>query len=214
MKEIKAKDGFYLSDKSKKVFFKSIIGVDIKEEDYIEVADSEVESIKKHDKAIREMNTLEKIDDCYYKTGLISECVNIIPMTSKEAIERVSLFPEWGKDKGFMEGDTVKQGMKCKITEDSVSVLYECIKEHVIQENWKPDRLSSLWHEVSYHEGTKEDPIPYNEDHNPQFQGMLLELGKFYIQDEVVYECIRDSQGVKIVQDLAGLVDNYVKVVK
>ena len=43
---------------------------------------------------------------------------------------------------------------------------------------------------------------------------MVLEFGKFYIQDEVVYECIRDSQGVKIVQDLAGLVDNYVKVVK
>ena len=134
----------------------------------------------------------------------ITSKINTYELTDKEALSVKELYPKW------KEGIEVNVGEKYGLNEK----LYQVVQAHTTQDNWRPDRLSSLWVEVSYHAGTKEDPIPYNEDHNPQFQGMLLELGKFYIQDEVVYECIRDSQGVKIVQDLAGLVDNYVKVVK
>ena len=134
----------------------------------------------------------------------IAEEINTYHLSDKEAVQVKSMHPKW------------KVGISVKKEEryEHLDKLYEVDQDHVTQENWAPDKQSSLWHEVSYHEGTKEDPIPYNENHDPQFQGMVLELGKFYIQDEVVYECIRDSQGVKIVQDLAGLVDNYVKVVK
>ena len=131
----------------------------------------------------------------------ITSKINTYELTDKEALSVKELYPKW------KEGIEVNVGEKYGLNEK----LYQVVQAHTTQDNWRPDRLSSLWVEVSYHAGTKEDPIPYNEDHNPQFQGMLLELGKFYIQDEVVYECIRDSQGVKIVQDLAGLVDNYVK---
>lgn len=134
----------------------------------------------------------------------ITSKINTYELTDKEALSVKELYPKW------KEGIEVKVGEKYGLNEK----LYQVVQAHTTQDNWRPDRLSSLWVEVSYHAGTKADPIPYNEDHNPQFQGMVLELGNIYTQDGILYECIRDSQGVKIVQDLAGLVDNYVKVVK
>lgn len=52
--------------------------------------------------------------------------------------------------------------------------------------------------------GTKEDPIPYNNN-------MRLELGKYYSQDGVVYLCFRDSEQA-VYNPLKDLVDIYVKV--
>lgn len=132
----------------------------------------------------------------------ITSKINTYELTDKEALSVKELYPEW------KEGIEVKVGEKYGLNEK----LYQVVQAHTTQDNWRPDRLSSLWVEVTYHAGTKTDPIPFNEENDPLFQGMILELGKFYKQGGVVYECIRSSEGVKIVQNLAGLVDNYVKV--
>lgn len=47
------------------------------------------------------------------------------------------------------------------------------------------------------HQGTLEDPIPYNGN-------MILENGKYYSQDGVIYKCIRDT-GIPVYDDLATL---------
>lgn len=145
----------------------------------------------------------EKVKALFFRSE-IPKVINTYGLSDKEALEVKNLYPLW------KEGIDVKVGERYGLNDK----LYQVAQEHTTQENWRPDKMSSLWFEVSYHEGTKDDPIPFNEENDPLFQGMILELGKFYKQDGVVYECIRDSQGVKIVQDLAGLVDNYVKVVK
>lgn len=132
----------------------------------------------------------------------ITSKINTYELTYKEALSVKELYPKW------KEGIEVKVGEKYGLNEK----LYQVVQAHTTQDNWRPDRLSSLWVEVTYHTGTKDDPIPFNEENDPLFQGMILELGKFYTQGGVVYECIRDSEGVKIVQNLAALVDNYVKV--
>lgn len=134
----------------------------------------------------------------------ITSKINTYELTDKEALSVKELYPKW------KEGIEVKVGEKYGLNEK----LYQVVQAHTTQAAWSPDKQSSLWIEVSYSAGTKTDPIPYNEDHNPQFQGMVLELGKFYIQNGVLYECIRDSGGVKIVHDLSALVGNYVKVVE
>ena len=54
------------------------------------------------------------------------------------------------------------------------------------------------------HAGTREDPIPYDGN-------MEIFNGKYYIQNEVVYLCTRDS-GIPIYNDLANLVGLYVEV--
>lgn len=51
-------------------------------------------------------------------------------------------------------------------------------------------------------EGTKENPIPYS-------AGMEIFNGKYYIQNDVIYLCNRDSGG-PLYHDLAGLVGLYV----
>lgn len=145
----------------------------------------------------------DKVKTMFFSAGIQSQ-INTYGLSEKEALAVKGMYPGW------KEGIDVKVGERYGLNDK----LYQVDQDHTTQENWAPDKQSSLWHEVTYHAGTKEDPIPYNEDHNPQFQGMLLELGKIYTQDGILYECIRDSGGVKIVQDLAGLVDNYVKVVK
>ncbi len=58
----------------------------------------------------------------------------------------------------------VKQGEKYKYN----GKLYEVVQDHTTQSNWSPGNQSSLWVEVvEDHEGTLEDPIPYNEELNP-----------------------------------------------
>lgn len=112
--------------------------------------------------------------------------INTVSLDANDALEMQILFPIWGKDKGFKVGDSVKVGNRCRVVENENDVLWECIKEHVIQENWKPSiSTASLWVIVeAVHAGTKEDPIPYK-------QMMKLDKGKFYTQYDVLYECIQ-----------------------
>ena len=179
MKEIKAKDGFYLSDKSKSVFFQSVKGANIQEDDYIEVTVSEAESIIKHDTTIAEIDTLEKVDDCAYKAGLIAECMNIVPMSNKEAIARTSLFPRW---EDFI-GKTLEKGFKFQYKES----LYEVIQTvPSVVGSQTPDLIPANYGLVSEHEGTKDDPIPY-------VQMMLIRKDKYYTQGGKLYVGIMDA---------------------
>lgn len=61
-----------------------------------------------------------------------------------------------------------------------------------------------LWEEVSRHAGTQEDPIPYNDEHDPLFAGMELEQGKYYTQDGITYYCHTGS-GRAVYNDLKDL---------
>lgn len=109
MNEVKAKEGHYLSDKNKTVFYKSVKGANVNADDYIEVEETEAEGIIKHNNIIREIDTLEKVDDCVYRAGLVAECMNIVPMTNKGAVSRTSLFPKWEEyiGKSFDKSDGI-----------------------------------------------------------------------------------------------------------
>ena len=86
-------------------------------------------------------------------------------------------------------------------------ILYKTAKADVpFQSQWVPgsgtESLYTVINETN--KGTKDDPIPYAGN-------MTLENGKFYSQDGVVYQCIRDS-GIPLHNALKDLVGNYVKV--
>lgn len=82
--------------------------------------------------------------------------------------------------------------------------LFKVKQKHTVQEIYPPSiDTASLYEEINeLHEGTKEDPIPYNNN-------MRLELGKYYSQYGVVYMCHRDSEQA-VYQDLKDLVGIYV----
>ena len=84
--------------------------------------------------------------------------------------------------------------------------MWKVLQQHTEQEEWKPgEGTESLYTEVTEsHAGTKEDPIPYNNN-------MELESGKYYSQDGVTYLCTRDT-GIPVYNPLADLVGIYVEV--
>lgn len=90
--------------------------------------------------------------------------------------------------------------------------LYKVRMQHTVQEDWYPSvGTASMFEEiVQEHAGTKDDPIPYNIDYNSQFAGMTLELGKFYTQGGIIYECIEET-GIPVYAELKDLA-RYVKV--
>lgn len=64
--------------------------------------------------------------------------------------------------------------------------LYKVIQQHTPQEDWKPNEQGALYGLISEHEGTLEDPIPYE-------RKMVLEQDKYYTQFDEIYLCITNS---------------------
>ena len=87
------------------------------------------------------------------------------------------------------------------------NALWRVRQTHTAQENWYPSiDNASLWEIIQVeHSGTEEDPIPYNPP-------MEIFKDKYYIEDEVLYKCIRDS-GTALSHYLFSLVGLYVEVV-
>lgn len=86
--------------------------------------------------------------------------------------------------------------------------LYKVLQQHTVQENWTPgEGTESLYMVVDkLHEGTLEDPIPWESN-------MECFLGKYYIEDEVLYLCIRDS-GIALHYSINDLIGNYFEEIK
>lgn len=126
-----------------------------------------------------------------------TEEINTYDLSPSEALQVKDRYPEW------KTGINVKTGERYRVED----VLWECIKDHKTQENWKPSlETASLWKVVvEDHEGTEDDPIPYTPP-------MELFNGKFYTQDGVKYKCTRDS-GTPLSHDLKDLVGTYVETV-
>ena len=80
------------------------------------------------------------------------------------------------------------------------------VQAHTAQTGWEPENAAALWEQINEtHEGTVDDPIPYEEN-------MALEQGRYYIQDQVIYLCNRDTE-IPVHQPLTELVDIYVEII-
>ena len=118
----------------------------------------------------------------------------------QEALELQILYKSWDQQIGkqLNVGEYVQHEGK----------LYRVLQAHTAQSAWAPGNgTESLFVVIDKeHTGTLEDPIPYEGN-------MELFNGKYYIQNEVVYLCIRDS-GTPLYHELSALIGNYVEEVK
>lgn len=117
-------------------------------------------------------------------------------LSDTDALQAVELFAEWATDTDYSVDERIRYE----------GVLYKCRQAHTSQSIYTPDMIPALW-EVVAEPGqgdTPDNPIPYN-------QSMAIEEGKFYIENDVIYLCIRDS-GVPLYTALANVVGNYVEV--
>lgn len=118
----------------------------------------------------------------------------------QEALELQILYKSWNQQIGkqLNVGEYVQHEGK----------LYRVLQAHTAQSTWVPGNgTESLFVVIDKeHAGTLDDPIPYNGN-------MELFNGKYYIQNEVVYLCTRDS-GTPLYHELSALIGNYVEEVK
>ena len=113
------------------------------------------------------------------------------------------LYPRWETlvKKGSVEAEA---GYRFTYNGD----LYKCTdKNPKFQADWIPgNETAALYVRIDEsHVGTLDDPIPYSGN-------MVLESGKYYIQDYVIYLCNRDT-GNPVYNPLAELVGLYVETV-
>ena len=134
--------------------------------------------------------------------------INSLNLSPKDSLEVVDWFPQWGVDEGFKVGDTITKGKKFKYD----GKLWAVLQDHTILEHYYPSiNTASLYVEVTpdYNEageemGTIQNPIAYEGN-------MILENGKYYIQDGVTYKCNRDT-GIAVYHALKDLVGLYVEL--
>ena len=130
-------------------------------------------------------------------------------LSAVDMIKHKSFAPKWGEDEGFKEGDTVKKGDKFTYE----GKLWAVLQDHTIMPHYYPSiNTAALYVEVTpdYNEqgeelGTLDNPIPYEGN-------MVLENGKYYAQDGVVYLCNRDTIN-PVYHNLSDLVGLYVEIV-
>lgn len=122
---------------------------------------------------------LQKVDTLI---AAIPAAINTRGFTDEEALDNMEWFPVWGDENAYM-GMPVEKGFmfRYKTVEEEEYTLYKSLKKHTLSAEWIPGQgTESLYAKVSLHKGTKEDPIPYE-------QNMLIEEGKYYTQDGVLY---------------------------
>lgn len=62
----------------------------------------------------------------------------VISLDDTDAIDAVTLFPEWNEAAAYLIGDRVKYH----------NVLYKCLQNHTAQASWNPEAAPSLWAKV------------------------------------------------------------------
>ena len=127
--------------------------------------------------------------------------IQTMALTDNESLRVKDMYPLWSEfiNQSLAQGMKVQYGDKLyKVRQDIATVL----------ENQPPSiDTAALYEEiVESHEGTLEDPIPYNNN-------MALEEGKYYSQDGVTYLCTR-STGQAVYNNLSDLVGIYVSLVE
>ena len=132
------------------------------------------------------------------------EEINTLGLTDEQALEVKEMFPMWNEfvDKIITTSTRFQYEGK----------LYEVLQDHTVLTHYQPSiNTAALYKEVVLEtneegelNGTPENPIPYEGN-------MVLENGKYYSQEGVVYLCNRDS-GNPVYHALKDLVGLYVEL--
>lgn len=127
-------------------------------------------------------------------------------LTDEQAIEHKALYRQWET----LIGTTITEGEAGEVFKflyDKDLYKYVGTLPHTFAKQWVPGvGTESLYARIDEtHVGTLDDPIPYEGN-------MSLEQDKYYIQDDVIYYCIRNTD-IPVYNHLSELVGIYVEVV-
>ena len=172
-----------LNDESETLKYKYVDG------ELVELTPDEKEKIFHAEKVMQE-NTLQA------KMIETARASFLVELDDTQAAKLLLCYDPWTTDKAYKVGDRVLCDGK----------LWKCRQAHTSQENWKPSiNTASLWEVINVENtGTLDDPIPYD-------QTMTVYNGKYYLEEGIIYKCVRDS-GQPLYATCASLVGNYFEV--
>ena len=150
-----------------------------------EIAAARAQELHERSRPLTEAEVLEK---------LIPATINSVKVDDNTALRMAGFYPGWTPGADYTVGYKVQHGGR----------LWRCRQAHSAITGWEPPNAASLWEQVcESHTGAEDDPIPYDGN-------MALTAGKHYVQDWVVYRCIRDT-GNPVYHRLEELVGLYVE---
>lgn len=202
MKEIKAKEGYYLSqvgENGERIYVTAIKGANINESDWREASKEEQEAYTDLDGCNNYDEVLAVKEQVADETKKVTRKINYIGLTDNQALSVKELYPRW-EDK---VGSIIEQGY-ITLYEDN---LWKARQTHTALEIYPPSLDTASLYEVvvKTHEGTIKDPIPYTPP-------MEIYEGKYYTENGFKYLCTRSS-GTALSHELSTLVGIYVGLV-
>ena len=137
---------------------------------------------------------------------LTQQLINTVDIDDQTSLRVKTYYPIFDEiaAKESEEDRTVKAGFKvCHEGE-----LWKTRQKTVIQSQYPPSiDTASIWERIDEeHAGTVEDPIPYDKT-------MAVYEGKYYLHNDVMYLCIRDSEN-PLYADPEALIDNYFQLLE
>ena len=145
------------------------------------------------------MITMQKMNEIANAIVLLKNQI-----ADEQAVEVKALYPEW---KDLVANNYTVQEVGYRFVHENK--LYKTLQASLtFMEQWVPGQgTESMYVRIDEtHAGTLEDPIPYEGN-------MALEEGKYYIQEEVIYKCTRNTD-IPVYHKLSELVGIYVEVVE
>ena len=162
---------------------------------YIELTPAEVAEMESEQRKAEIAERRRPLTEAEVSRMLITEQINTLTVDDNTALRMREYYPMWGSGKAYAVGYKVQYG----------GLLYKVTTAHTSQADWTPDVAHTLFTRIDEtHSGTEDDPIPYSGN-------MALENGKYYMQGDVIYKCVRDT-GNPVYNALANLVGLYVEI--
>ena len=158
---------------------------------YIEMTAEEIAAMKTAQRKYELAEKTRPFTAAEVNTMLITAQINTLSVDDNTALRMKSFYPEWAAGNAYAAGFKVQRSSK----------LWRVVQAHTSQTGWEPENTASLWEQINEtHSGKLDDPIPYEGN-------MALVNGLHYIQNGVIYRCIRDTVNpvYNALSDLVGL---------
>lgn len=163
---------------------------------YMEITADEIAAMKVEQAKLERLERTRPLSESEVNRMLITQQINTLTVDDNTALRMMEYYPQWAAGADFTVGYKVQHGGK----------LWKCRQAHSAITGWEPPNVESLWEQVcESHTGAEKDPIPYEGN-------MALTAGLYYVQDWVVYRCIRDTVN-PVYNPLAELVGLYLELV-
>lgn len=186
MKKITATENKKYTDKAYSFFTDIIYAPDSAVTDeYFQIDENEVQNIQ-DSKANIELNSIEDLEQITSNIEQINEAkeaikysINSLDLSNNDTIKYKDYLPDWAD----YVGKSLPINFKFKYNNQPYQTIQYI---NVVLSDQTPDIVYSLYKIIDEeHDGTLEDPIPYQ-------QQMSIEKGKYYIQYDVVYIAIQN----------------------